>query len=387
MTKIVQGDITTLAVDAIVNPTDLTLSGSGGLDWRIQTGAGEGLQMEWQYRKQELTAPGQVILTSGYALPARFILHTAGPKWQGGFHGEQETLKSCYRGALDLAAGLHCETLAFPLISAGTNGIPGSIVLDTAVETISAFLEHSDMTVYLVLYAGEALALSRAKYGPVEDYLNARAGFRGFEDTLNLSKTVLSDALEAEGAPLAMEGDSEDLLMPSSEMYPSNAPPQRRVTRPRPERQAPPPPASSGKAIRTPMKQHSHAPAPQPSLEELLRRQDAGFSDTLLKTIDEKGLTDAQCYKRANIDRKLFSKIRSNKDYKPSKLTVLAFAVALELTEPEAEALLRTAGFAFSPASKLDIIVAWFLREGEYNIFTINEVLFYYDLPTLGQAG
>ena len=121
-------------------------------------------------------------------------------------------------------------------------------------------------------------------------------------------------------------------------------------------------------------------------IEEQLKQMDVAFSAALLKLIDEKGMSDAECYKRANVDRRLFSKIRSSEGYHASKATVLAFAIALELDLEQTEALLEKAGYTLSGSRKLDVIVQFFITEGFYNIDVINEILYEHDLPLLGSA-
>ncbi|MBO4360628.1 MAG: RNase III inhibitor, partial [Eubacteriaceae bacterium] len=119
----------------------------------------------------------------------------------------------------------------------------------------------------------------------------------------------------------------------------------------------------------------------RPSFPEL----DEGFSDTLLRLIDERGMSDSECYRRANLDRKLFSKIRSNPSYHPSKATAIALAFALELDMKDTESFLKKAGYALSDSYLSDVIVSYFIQRGDHDLFRLNEVLFLYDQPLIGQ--
>lgn len=320
--KMVRNDITTMTVDAIVNAAKNSLLGGGGVDGAIHCAAGPELLEEC--RTLGGCPTGQAKITKGYRLPAHYVIHTVGPIWRGGSHGERELLVSAYRSSLELALKHGCQTVAFPLISSGAYGYPKDQALKVAVDTIGDFLLCHDMTVYLVIFDRAAYTIGGKLFANIAAYIDDH-----YVDEHTQSRWDMS--LEEE-----------------------------------------------------PMKAQLWCASVPLSLDEALGQLDESFSQMLLRKIDERGITDAQCYKKANIDRKLFSKIRSDVHYKPSKPTAMAFAIALELPLEEAQELLQKAGFAFSHASKFDIIVEYFIAHQNYNIFEINEALFAFDQSLLG---
>ena len=327
--QIVRNDITKMQVDAIVNAANETLLGGSGVDGAIHQAAGPELLAEC--RTLHGCKTGQAKITKGYHLPAKFVIHTVGPVWEGGSYGERDLLVSAYRSSLELALEHRCETVAFPLISSGVFGYPKDQALKVAVDTIGDFLLQHDMTVYLVIFDKAAYTISGKLFSDIAAYIDDRyvdEHTDSDEEQLRRRFRVLASA-----------------PMPEAEAAPAAAP---------------------------------------SSLNEALEMMDESFSQMLLRKIDEVGLTDAECYKRANVDRRLFSKIRSDIHYKPSKPTAMAFAVALELPLEEAREMLQKAGFAFSHASKFDIIVEYFIAHRNYNIFEINEALFAFDQSLLG---
>ena len=332
---IVRNDITRMEVDAIVNAANESLLGGGGVDGAIHRAAGPKLLEEC--RALGGCATGQAKLTGAYRLPAKYVIHTVGPVWRGGGAGERELLTSAYRSSLELALANRCESVAFPLLSAGAYGYPRDQALRVAVDTIAAFVLCQEITVYLVIYDRASYSIGEKLFADIaasidDQYVERRTDRRWEQSRRALARRLPPDVL----------WEAESSLPPMAACLPPG------------------------------------------SLEEALGKLDESFSQMLLRKIDEAGLTDAQCYKKANIDRKLFSKIRSNVWYKPSKPTAMAFAVALELPMGEARELLEKAGYAFSHASRFDIIVEYFIARQNYNIFEINEALFAFDQPLLG---
>ena len=321
-----------MEVDAIVNAANSSLLGGGGVDGCIHRAAGPELLAECKTLGGCET--GSAKITKGYRLPCKYVIHAVGPRWRDGKHGEREKLISCYRTSLALAKEHGCETVAFPLISSGIHGYPKDQALKVAIDTISDFLLENDMTVYIVIFDRKAYQIGEKLFSDIAAYIDDNYVDEHTDSRSEQSRRMqmLSDEPEEEtfGAPLA-------------------------------------PMAASAK-----------------TLDDALSQIDESFSEMLLRKIDEKGMTDAQCYKKANIDRKLFSKIRSDRLYKPSKPTALAFAIALELPLDETKEMLMKAGFALSHSNKFDIIIEYFIEHGNYNIFEINEALFAFDQSLLG---
>ena len=331
---IVRNDITKMPVDAIVNAAKESLLGGGGVDGCIHRAAGPELLAEC--RTLGGCKTGDAKITKAYRLPCRYVIHTVGPVWNGGSHGEREQLVSCYHTSLALAKEHNCETVAFPLISSGIFGYPKDQALRVAVDTIGEFLLHNDMTVYLVIFDRKAYQISGKLFADIAEYIDDH----------------YVDA----------HTDTRREYLRRMSVFESHAE------------------AVCESAMPTPMM----APKAADGLDDLLAHLDAGFSETLLKLIDRSGKKDAEVYKKANVDRKLFSKIRNNPDYKPSKSTAIAFAIALELDLDETRDLIARAGYALSASSKFDVIIEYFIKQKKYDIFEINEALFAFDQSLLG---
>lgn len=333
--EIIRNDITKVYVDAIVNAANSSLLGGGGVDGAIHRAAGPELLEEC--RTLGSCETGKAKITKGYKLPAKYVIHTVGPVWQGGNNNEQELLADCYKNSLALAKEYNLESIAFPLISSGAFGYPKDKALKTAISVIGDFLLNNEMTVFLVVYDKAAFVLSEKLFSSITKYI----------DDKYIEEHPLDRNNRFEVRQLLNEYCLEESVLLSEEAF---SPIQKRKR----------------------------------SLDDVVKYLEETFSQMLLRLIDEKGMTDAETYKKANIDRKLFSKIRNDINYKPSKPTAIAFAVALKLNLDETKDLLLKAGFALSRSSKFDVIIEYFIEDGNYNIFEINEALFAFDQNLLG---
>lgn len=331
---IVRQNITKMQVDAIVNAANTALQMGGGVCGAIFNAAGA-QKMQTACDKLAPIQMGEAAVTPGFALPAKYVIHAAGPAYHPSDRERcRKLLRSAYTESLKLAMKHRCKSISFPLISSGVYGYPKDESLEVARRAIEEFLDEQDMEVYLEVFDKSAFALSEALLGEVASYIDQH-----YVDSHQQQRRNL--------LPIEYEAMADDMPTP---IMPMMAP----------------------------------SMAPGVALGNLMEHLDEPFSDMLLKLIDAKGKTDVEVYKRANIDRKLFSKIRKGHGYTPKKPTVLALAIALELTLPETDDLLERAGYALSHASKFDVIVEYFIVNGRYDIFEINEVLFQYNQPLLG---
>ncbi len=358
--QIIREDITKWKCDAIVNAANESLLGGGGVDGAIHRAAGPKLLEEC--RLLGGCATGKAKITGAYDLPAKYVIHTVGPIWRGGGHGEKALLESCYYESLVLAEAYGCESVAFPLISSGVYGYPKDQALKVAIDVISTYLLEHELMVYVVIFDKKAYQISEKLFVNIQSYIDDHYvdlhEDRYFENRRMQQFRVSQAMREAAPAPKSMAHE---------------------VCASIPKSMACEDCASIPKSMAC--EDCTSIPV---SLDDRLGQIDESFSQMLLRKIDEAGMTDAQCYKKANVDRKLFSKIRTNIHYNPKKTTALAFAIALELDLRETKDLLMKAGYALSHSNKFDIIVEYFIQNQIYDIYEINEALFAFDQSLLG---
>ena len=315
-------DITRMAVDAIVDPTDCWFSGSGGTDFAIHRAAGPGLREELQ--SCPALEVGEAVITSGHDLPAKYVIHTFGPIWEGGDCKEAEFLAQCYRNCLRLAKANDCRSVAFPVISGGTFGFPNDDALKIAENVISDHLQDSEMTVYIVAYQSHVFNLGAKLFSDVAKFVG--------EHYIEID-AVVQERENAEALPCETVA-SEGL----------------------------------------------------PDLDEMLKQRGESFSCMLDRLRDERGMTGPALYKKAWIHKSVYSKIMNNINYQPAKVTAIAFGLALELPWASFGELLGSAGYALTRTSKFDTVIEYFVRQKKYDIEEINSVLYELDpeLPLIG---
>lgn len=395
--QIIRNDITKVKADAIVNTANPFPIVGDGTDTAIYKAAGwDALLAERQ--KIGLIEPGNTEYTAAFNLNAKYIFHTVGPAWIDGKHDEKKILRASYRSALELADQLSCRSIAFPLLASGSYRFPKDVALQIALEEIQKFLLEHEMRILLVVFDRKAFELSSKLVGKIDEYIDEHSV--GELHIMEYGELYDSDyhasgRIRGMGRP-PKQGTRDARLssrrLTREEELALSRRLNRRVARDIERR-------GSGKAamLGADKKEESwqsralsfdgdfwKPEKKTKTLDDILDEPSETFQQKLFHLIDDSGLSDTQVYKRANISKQLFSKIRSDVDYSPKKKTVFAFAIALKLDIDATQDLLARAGYAMSPSSKFDLIISYFITHHDYDIFKINSTLFGYGQPTLG---
>ena len=398
--QIIRDDITLVSADAIVNTANPEPIYSTGTDTAIYTAAGAE-ELLAERKKIGDIAPGDARHTPAFALDAKYIIHTVGPAWQGGDAGERETVRRCYENSLALAKRLGCESIAFPLIATGNYGFPKDEALQIAISVFSTFLLRSEMDITLVVFDRESFVLSGGIFSELDAYIDEHYVDERIDEEYAVDR-MRSQVVLSKSEKSGKSSFFSDLMRKSRS---KNAATERRRIEPEPEEdleeyaceEAAPDledidldiceePAVEDDLSMVGMSVAASMSAPSlRSLDDLESHVADTWQEMLFRMIDEKGYKPADVYKRANISRKLFSKINSNKDYQPKKDTALAFCIGLQLNIDETKDFLARAGYALSPSSKFDLVLQFYIEKENYDMFEINEVLFDHGLNLIGK--
>ncbi len=377
--QIIRQDITQMQVDAIVNTTNQDKIGYSGVDFAVHTAAGIGLDGECA--KLPPLELGQAQITKGYNLPCKYVIHTSGPVWKGGTSGESAILRSCYLESLKLAVSHGCESVAFPLISSGIYGFPKDKVLKFAVQTITEFLFENELTVYLCVFDKQSYTFSQRLFSDILSFISDDYAKKREYMLLNECSHCIKPSLSADFEE-KHQATTPDSVPPKPQRRDSVAPKRDRETNACYSRA----PIKPCEEIPTAPLDYAPTSAKGKALKDYIAHMDKGFQETLFDLIDKSGMTDVECYKKANVDKRVFSKIKSNKDYRPSKQTAVAFAISLRLNLDETQHLLSTVGLTLSRSNVFDKIIRYFIHNENYDIFEINEALFEFDQVLLGSC-
>jgi O-acetyl-ADP-ribose deacetylase len=317
--EIIRNDIIHMKVDAIINPSNnyLVQGHEASVSGQIFMAAGAS-ELEQACNSIGTIKLGEAVITPGFNLPSKYIIHIAGPRWLGGRLNEVKWLAKSYQSALDLALDYKLESLAFPLLSSGSYAFPKEEALRTAIAVLQDFVLKHDVLIYLVVFDQDSFSISSKLSNTIKKYIDDH-----YVQDLNYQERI---------------------------------------------------------------EFHKNKVVKMDGIEEFLAQLDEPFSVHLLRLIDEKKLNDVDVYKKSNISKAVFSKVRSNIHYQPSKSTALAFCIGLNLSLNESQILLQKAGYGFSMSSKQDLIVQYFIENKNHTIFDVNEILFKENQAMLGST-
>lgn len=355
--RIVRNDITKMHLDAIVNTANPMPEYGPGIDTAVYEAAGVDKLLA-RRREIGVVERGSSFITDGYALPAKYIIHTVGTAWRGGDQGEEEIIRKCYRSIFTLVVDNNIESLGIPLLASGSYGFPKGIALRIAISEIESFMADHDPELYLVVFDEKSFSLSSELYGDIDAYIN--------DNYVEEKKKEEYSAFRSPGVSSAERRSRKNLLGVS--LGKAAAPKEKMLY------------AASvceDAVCMAPLEKER-------SLEDVIKDLDKTFMEMVFSFADARGMTDVEVQKKANLDRKAFSKLKCGTTKNPSKSTALALAVALKLNLDDTKDLLARAGLALSPCSKQDVIVQYFIEREAYDIYQINFALFEHGEQILG---
>ncbi|MCR4642983.1 MAG: macro domain-containing protein, partial [Lachnospiraceae bacterium] len=345
--------------EAIVNTANAWPEVGAGCDTAVYNAAGYDELLAYRSENIGFVPEGEVFITPGFGLKARYIIHAVSPLFVGGADGEEEKLRSCYRKSLQLAKENDIHSIAFPLIATGSFGYPKEEGMRIAVDEINAFLLKDEMEIYLVVFGDGDKELGRKLYPDLEEYIDRKYVSEKVREEYFGMNSALSD--RAYGSSLAMEREklAEEAILEASSM------PEAAIREYMADEATADPLAAAEECL-------DFADGHESRLNERIKHLSDTFSEYLLYLIREKEMENAEVYKRAIVDKKIFSKIKNNPDYHPQKLTALCLCVGAKLNLDETKDLLARAGYALSPCDKTDIIFTYFIENEIYDMIELD---------------
>ncbi len=320
---VIRNDITKVKADAIVNTANPAATYGCGVDSAIYHAAGVD-ELLAEREKIGPIARGEVAVTPAFKLKAKYIIHTVGPVWFDGTHDEEAVLTRCYEKSIKAAEELGCASIAFPLISTGVYGFPKDKGLQIAFNALQSYAMHHTMEIFLVIYDTEAYEISLQVFKDIENYIEANyePEYERPGRWRRRGRRAEAPAFRAESISSIRDNafEARPMMKPSMSSF-----------------------ESAEKASAKPV---------IPELEDAQT-----FQEKFFEYLDKTGLSDPEFYKKLNLSKQMFSKVRSNANYQPTKNTAIIFCLGLELDLEQATDLLARAGFALSPSNRLDLFV------------------------------
>lgn len=327
--------------DAIVNTANTKPIIGSGCDYAVYKAAGKRRLSEYREKNIGEVPEGDVFLTPGFRLPAHYIIHAVSPHYIDGVHGEEEKLRDCYRKSLSLAWEQQCRSIAFPVISTGSFGYPKEEGIRIAADEIQAFLQNHEMIIYLVVFDAQSARYGKRFDKDLQAYIDENyVGAKHHEEYSIQTMALRRDLDDESFSPYENDLYEDDLYEEDSDEDSEE--------------------------------ENEFTELHESKLEERMKHLSDSFSEYLLYLIEEKGMTNADVYKRALVDKKTFSKIKNHADYHPQKMTAMCLCMGAKLNLDETRDLLTRAGYALSPCDKTDIIFSYFIENQIYDMIELD---------------